>query len=138
MLLQQGHVEAADFRISAADMEMFRALSGDTNPLHFDADFAIRRGFSGPVVYGGLIIAQISRLLGVQMPGHGCVWRAISLRFRAPLYLDEHAHITGTVMHANDELGLLELKLRVDAAGRRIAEGEASAQLAVERERTHA
>src|SRR5690606_15327672 len=126
------------FTVHDSDMKAFQRISGDTNPLHHDADFAARRGFPGVVVYGGLILAQVSRLLGTELPGYGCVWRAVTLRFRSPLFVDEQAELSATVIHANDELGTFELKLSVTAAGRRIAEGEASAQQACEREDLHA
>ena len=122
-----------EFCISEREMEIFRALSGDTNPLHDDAAYAGRRGFGGKVVYGGLLIAQVSRLLGTRLPGHGCVWRSITLRFRAPLYVDEPARLTGTVTHANADLGVMNLKLRIEAGGRTVADGEAAAILARER-----
>lgn len=131
-----GHVhgsESVEFRISQRDMDAFRALSGDTNPLHQDIGFASRRGFVDKVVYGGLLVAQVSRLLGNEMPGRGCVWRSITLRFRGPLYVGEPARLTGTITHANSDLGLIDLSLKIETRGRAIAEGEASAILAKER-----
>lgn len=116
-------------------MEAFRTLSGDPNPLHDAASYARQRGFDGRVVYGGLLVAQVSRLLGAHLPGHGCVWRSLSLRFRAPLYMGQAALLTATVTHANEDLGVIDLKLRIEADDRTIADGEAAAIVA--RERAH-
>ncbi len=124
-----------EFCITEREMATFRALSGDTNPLHDDASYARLRGFDGRVVYGGLLVAQVSRLLGTHLPGHGCVWRSLSLRFRAPLYVGQAAVLTATVTHANEDLGVMDLKLRIEADGRAIADGEAAAIIA--RERAH-
>ena len=132
--IPEGTIARIEFRIGEDAMRAYRAISGDDNPLHDDAAFARRRGFAGPVVYGGLVVAQVSRLLGTRLPGHGCVWRALSLRFRKPLYVDQPATLRGTVTHASAELGTVELALCVEAGGRRIAEGEASACLVRERE----
>lgn len=134
MAVREGEIELVAFRIDQEAMEAFRRISGDDNPVHLDPEFARRRGFAGPVVYGGLIVSQVSRLLGTRLPGHGCVWRAFSLRFRQPLHVGEDATVQGRVVHANEELGLFELALRVESGGRAIAEGEASAQLIAERE----
>ena len=128
-----GAREVIEFRVTEGEMEAFRRLSADVNPLHDDAGFARRRGFDGVVVYGGLIVAQVSRLLGTRIPGHGCVWRSVSLRFRNPLYVGELAQLSGVVVHANEDLGTVDLKLSVVAGGRRIAEGEAAALLVRER-----
>lgn len=133
MTIQPDRTELVEFCISDADMTAFRSLSGDTNPLHDDAEFARRRGFTGPVVYGGLIVAQVSRLLGTTLPGPGCVWRSLSLRFRAPLYVGETARLAATIIHVNEDIGVVDLKLRIDAAKRCIADGEAAALLMPER-----
>jgi 3-hydroxybutyryl-CoA dehydratase len=130
--MQPGTTESLEFSVSPEDMHAFRRLSGDTNPLHDDRAFAMRRGFKGIVVYGSLIVAQVSRLLGTVLPGPGCVWHSLSLRFRNPLYVGVPARLYGTVTYANDSLGLLKLALRVEAAGRLIADGEAAAQLTSE------
>lgn len=142
MTIQPDRTELAEFSISREDMASFRTLSGDTNPLHDDEAFARSRGFEGPVVYGALIVAQVSRLLGTRLPGPGCVWRSLALRFRGPLYIGQTARLAATIVHANEEIGTIDLKLRVDVGRRCIAEGEAAALLKTEpalaREAVHA
>lgn len=142
MTIQPDRTELAEFNVTREDMAAFRALSGDTNPLHDDEDFARSRGFEGPVVYGALIIAQVSRLLGTRLPGPGCVWRSLSLRFRGPLYIGQTARLAATIIHANEDIGTVDLKLRVDVGRRCIADGEAAALLKTEsarsREAVHA
>jgi len=127
--LRPGSTDRLEFRVSQEDMQTFRRLSGDANPLHHDAAFARQRGFKDVVVYGSLIVAQVSRLLGNTMPGPGCVWRSIALRFRNPLYVDAPASLHATVAYANDAFGFVKLKLRVESGGVVVAEGEAEAQL---------
>jgi 3-hydroxybutyryl-CoA dehydratase len=130
-----------EFRITLADMSAFRRLSGDTNPLHDDAAFARRCGFDDVVVYGGLIVAQVSRLLGTLIPGPGCVWRSLTFKFRNPLYVGVRARLRASVVYSNETFRLVRLKLRVEAANVLIAEGEAEAQLAAaasERSAVHA
>lgn len=129
MVASRRRTEILDFHINAVEMEVFRCLSADTNPLHSDEDFARRHGFKGVVVYGALIVAQVSCLLGTRMPGFGCVWRSFTLDFRNPLYVGEQARMTATIVHANEVLGLFDLAVAVDAEGRRIAEGKAAAML---------
>lgn len=129
MTLQPDRTELAEFSVSSEDMAAFRAISGDTNPLHDDEEFARDLGFEGPVVYGALIVAQVSRLLGTRLPGPGCIWRSLSLRFRGPLYVGQTARLAATIVHANEDIGTLDLKLRVDVGRRCIADGEAAAIL---------
>lgn len=116
-----------DFRVSADDMSLFRRVSGDTNPVHDDAAFARRLGFEGPIVYGGLLVAQVSRLLGNHLPGPGCIWHSLSMNFRSALQVGESARLSARVTHDNRELGTLRLAITIEAGGRRIAEGTVQA-----------
>ena len=65
--LAEGHEVSETFTIDDAAMAAFADLSGDRNPLHTDAAFARSRGFPDRVVYGGLILARVSRLLGMRL-----------------------------------------------------------------------
>ena len=41
-------------RVRAEDIELFTELTGDRNPLHYDADAAARSRFGGIIVQGGV------------------------------------------------------------------------------------
>lgn len=123
--LAEGRTERLAFRVGAPEMAAFATLSGDRNPLHLDEDFARARGFSGRVVYGGLILAQVSRLLGMRLPGRDGVWASIRMDFRAPLYLEEEAILEAVVAHLSEATGLVKVKLSVRVGDRLIASGSA-------------
>jgi acyl dehydratase len=48
--------------ISATDLALFAAASGDHNPLHLDDEVARAAGFDRPVVHGMLTMACVARL----------------------------------------------------------------------------
>ncbi len=48
--------------LSAVDLALYAAASGDHNPLHLDADVARAAGFDQPVVHGMLTMACVARL----------------------------------------------------------------------------
>jgi len=125
--LSEGLSAGISFTVSAQDMEDFKRLSGDDNPIHSDAAFAQACGFEGPIVYGALMVAAISRLLGTKLPGHGCIWHSLKIDFRAPLYVDQPASLTGRVTYCNAELQLLRVALRISSGDRIVATGEAQA-----------
>jgi 3-hydroxybutyryl-CoA dehydratase len=125
--LCEGLTAGISFAVSVQDMEAFERLSGDDNPIHSDEAFAQACGFEGPIVYGALMIAAISRLLGTKLPGHGCIWHSLKIDFRAPLYVDEAASLTGRVTYCNKELQLLRVEFRIASGDRLIAKGEAQA-----------
>ncbi len=108
-----------------AAMNAFRDLSGDRNPLHLDAAAAKKAGFDGPVVYGGLLIAAVSKLIGQELPGAGCVWHNVSMEFVAPLYVGEKIDVAGVVSYVNPELRVFQMKIEITRSGKPIARGKA-------------
>jgi hypothetical protein len=49
--------------VTAVDLALFAAASGDHNPLHLDAEVARAAGFERPVVHGMLTMAYAGRLV---------------------------------------------------------------------------
>ena len=123
--LKQGDVTTVDFSIDDRQMQQFAELSGDFNPLHTDEAFARAKGFEGKVVYGALLVAKISQLIGMHLPGRDSVWASIALDFRKPLYVERAAQAEATVASVSDSTGLVELALRVRAEGVVLAKGRA-------------
>ena len=115
------------FSVSSAEMDTFRELSGDTNPLHADDAYARGLGFDGRVVFGALIVAKISALIGVHIPGQGGVWTGLRIDFRKPLYPGETVTLTGTIDSKSDAAKMLTIKLRAETAAKCIATGSAEA-----------
>ena len=120
-----GHSAEIEFCITPDEMDAFRDLSGDTNPLHADDAYARGLGFEGRVVFGALIVAKISSLIGVQVPGLGGVWSGLKIDFRKPLYPGETVMLTGTIDHKSDAARMIALKLRADTMDKCIATGTA-------------
>jgi acyl dehydratase len=60
--------------ITAEDVEAFATISGDRNPLHFDAEFAGRTRAGGLIVHGGLTTALFNALVAQVLPGPGPVF----------------------------------------------------------------
>lgn len=120
---QQASFEAT---VSARDVDRFIELSGDTNPLHRDADFARARGFEGRVVHGAYLCALVSRLVGVHLPGDNAVVHSIALEFRSPLIVDSPVRVTGSVDQLSEAVGAAVLKVSVTALedGRTLATGK--------------
>ena len=127
--LAVGGKTAFDFTVSDADMAAFAALSGDFNPLHIDDAFARTKRFEGKVVYGALIIAKVSRLIGMDLPGRDSVWTNVSFQFNRPLYVGQAATLEGVVAALSEATGCVELKLTLKVEGRTLAKGVAEVLL---------
>ena len=123
--LTVGQEARVDFVVTEADMQAFAALSGDHNPLHVNDEFARSKGFVGRVVYGALLVAKVSQLIGMRLPGRDSVWTALSLDFRKPLYIGEAAQVSGVVEAVSESGGILRLKLVLRAGEKLLAKGKA-------------
>ena len=70
--------------VEAADIVRFTELSGDRNPLHYDAEAAARTRFGGIVVQGGVTSAILNAVVAERLPGPGTVFLETHWRFLAP------------------------------------------------------
>lgn len=70
--------------ITPADIALFSAISGDFNPLHYDAELAGRTRFGEIVVQGGVTTAILNAVVAERLPGPGTVFLNTNLNFRAP------------------------------------------------------
>lgn len=80
---------------SQVEIEAFAKISGDTNPLHLDPDFASAAMFGRPIAHGFLVGSLISAILGKQLPGPGTIYLSQQLNFKKPVFPNEE--ITATV-----------------------------------------
>lgn len=99
--------------ITRAAVDAFAELSGDVNPLHMSDSFAQGAGFAGRVVHGALLAAYVSKLLGTNFPGPGCLWARQTFVWRAPVFIGDQVAIAVTVKHKSE--GTRTLLLRLEA-----------------------
>ncbi len=71
------------------DVETFASLTGDRNPLHFDADFAARTRPGALIVHGGLTTALLNALVAEVLPGPGSVFLHQEWDYPAPVYIGD-------------------------------------------------
>lgn len=77
------------------DIELFTEISGDRNPLHYDAAAAASTSFGRVVVQGGVTSAVLNAVVAEKLPGPGTVFLSVSWNFLAPVRPGDV--ITGTV-----------------------------------------
>ena len=81
--------------VSARDIELFTEITGDRNPLHYDADLAAASRFGGIIVQGGVTSGLLNAVVAEDLPGPGTVFLSVEWRFTAPVRPGDV--ITGTV-----------------------------------------
>ncbi len=83
--------------ITDADITIFAGVSGDTNPVHLDDDFAAQTLFGERIAHGMLSASFISTVFGTRLPGPGCVYLSQNLRFRAPVKVGDTVEARVTI-----------------------------------------
>lgn len=85
-------------RFTHADVLAFRALSGDTNSIHYDISAAKAGPLGGFRLPGLLSATMFSALFGSVFPGNGTLYREQSLRFLEPMFLDREYVAVATLV----------------------------------------
>jgi acyl dehydratase len=111
---------------TAADLDEYADLTGDTNPISTDAGYARSLGLAGPLVPGGLLGGLFSYLLGTQLPGPGTNYLKQRLRFANPAYADQELAARVEIVRFRPEKQLVNLStVCADPLGRIVCHGEA-------------
>ena len=71
--------------VAARDIELFTELTGDRNPLHYDAEAAGASRFGGIIVQGGVTSGLLNAVVAEDLPGPGTVFLEVEWRFLAPV-----------------------------------------------------
>src|SRR5690349_15287166 len=66
---------------SMRDVEMFTAMTGDRNPLHYDAAAAAASPFGGLIVQGGVTSGLLNAVVAEKLPGPGTVFLGMEWKF---------------------------------------------------------
>lgn len=83
--------------VTEADIVLFAGVSGDTNPVHLNQDYAEQTMFKGRIAHGMLSAGFISTVLGTRLPGPGTIYMAQTLKFKAPVRIGETVEARVTV-----------------------------------------
>ena len=100
--LTVGHEEKFKVTITDAMMEQFFQITGDDNPLHRDASFAEKKGYSSCVVYGMLSASFLSTLAGVYLPGENSLIHEVDTKFVKPVFVGDSLEVKGIITECND------------------------------------
>ncbi len=99
--------------ITEVQIADYARLSGDTNPVHLDADYAATSVFGERIAHGMLVAGLISAVLGNQLPGPNSIYLGQDLKFRAPVKIGDTVQAVVTVTEKRDDKRIIELETTV-------------------------
>ncbi|HSO41441.1 MAG TPA: MaoC family dehydratase [Rhodospirillales bacterium] len=123
--LSEGMTDVFGKTITDADISIFAGVSGDTNPVHLNDDFAKESMFKGRIAHGMLGAAFISAVFGTKLPGPGCIYVSQTLKFKAPVRVGDTMIARVTVRKLIPNKKFVEFDTVVTVAGKPVIEGEA-------------
>lgn len=95
---------------TADDVEAFARITGDRNPLHFDADFAAGTRVERLVVQGGLTTGLFNALVAERLPGPGSVFLHQEWDYPAPVYIGDTVVAEAEVLEARADKPITRLR----------------------------
>jgi len=104
-----GDADSIERTLTASDIQLFAAISGDVNPQYLGADYAAHTRFHGVIAHGMFGGALISAVLGTRLPGPGTIYRGQTLKFLAPVHIGDTLRTTVTVSARHPEQKRLTL-----------------------------
>ena len=93
-------VVTAGRTITEGDIVRFAGLSGDSNQIHTDAEYAARDSFGQRVAHG-LLVQSIASGLAVQtgfIDGTVLAFRELSCKFSLPVFIGDTIHVELTII----------------------------------------
>ena len=126
MNIRVGDMAEFSKTITDEDVHVFADLTGDHNPIHLDDSYASGTRFGRRIAHGMLSASLISSVLANRLPGRGTVYLSQSLKFVAPVYLDDTvtARVTVTGIREDKPVATLET-ICVNQRGETLLTGEA-------------
>lgn len=112
--------------ITEADILMFSGVSGDTNPVHLNQEYAEGTMFKGRIAHGMLSAALISTVFGTKLPGPGCIYVGQSLKFKAPVRIGDTVTATVECTGKADDKKFCTFRTVCTVNGKPVIDGEAT------------
>lgn len=100
-------------RISERDIALFTELTGDRNPLHYDADAAGRSRFGRVIVQGGVTSGLLNAVVAQDLPGPGSVFLHVDWSFKAPVRPGDEITAEVEVLEAREDKPLHRLRTTI-------------------------
>ena len=110
MNLQIGDKFSTSKQITDAVVRAFAELSGDYNPIHLDEEFAKNTQFGQRIAHGMISGALISAVLGYEFKERRVVYLSQTLKFIAPVFLDDTVTATATVINIREDKPIVTLE----------------------------
>lgn len=123
--LEVGMAATYSRTVTPDDVAEFARLTGDTNPVHLNEDYAAATPFKARIVHGMLTAGYISTVLGTRLPGEGAIYMSQTLKFLAPVYHGDSVTARAEVIELNEAKSRAVMACTCHVGDRLVLQGEA-------------
>jgi len=124
--LEVGQSDEYSRTISESDILIFAGVSGDTNPVHLNHEFASETMFEGCIAHGLLTASYISTVIGTKMPGPGCIYVGQTLKFKGPVKAGDTVIARATILEKVDAKKFVKIQTQCLVGDKVVLDGEAT------------
>jgi len=126
MNLKTGQKAQRSLTLTENHVRLYTEITGDRNPLHYDAEFTARTRFKRLLVQGGLTTGLLHALVAMDMPGPGTVFMSQNWKFTGPVYIGDTITAEAEVLKVHATKPVTQLGIRIwRQTGETVLEGEA-------------
>jgi len=112
--------------LTSEHVRLYSEITGDRNPLHYDAAFTARTRFKELLVQGGLTTGLLHALVAMDLPGPGTVFMSQNWKFTGPVYIGDTITAEAEVLKVHASKPVTQLGVRIwRQTGETVLEGEA-------------
>jgi 3-hydroxybutyryl-CoA dehydratase len=123
--ISEGMTAVFSKTVTDADIVLFAGITGDTNPVHLDEEFAKPTMFKGRIAHGMLTAGFISAVFGTKLPGPGCIYLSQSMKFKAPVRIGDTVKARVTVSAIDRDKGRVTFATTCHVGEQIVLDGEA-------------
>lgn len=115
--------------ITDTDLRNFSGVTGDTNPMHLNEEYARETRFKRCIVHGMLTASMLSTVIGTKLPGPGGLYVSQTLNFKLPVYVGDTVYAKAEIIELLFERRRIRLSTTCTVNNQIVLEGEAIVQL---------
>jgi acyl dehydratase len=111
----------------ASDIIAFSDMTGDRNPIHYDAQLAGRTVFGRLIVQGGVTSGLLNALVAENLPGPGTVFLGVEWKFLKAVGVGEELVARAEILSVRDDKPICTMATTIEnAAGEVCLTGKAT------------
>jgi len=114
---------------TSEDVEKYSEITGDTNPIHLNEEYAAKSIFKKRVVHGIYTISLFSKIFGTIYPKQGGIYLTQNCRFLKPIFIGEKITAEVELIDINEKMIGEFNTICYNSKGEIVVQGEAKIKL---------